>query len=213
MTASAGRVEVRGLVKTFGRVRAVDELGFTVEAGSVTGFLGPNGAGKTTTLRMVLGLVTPDAGQATIGGVPYSELPAPGRVVGAALEATGFPPARSGRDHLKILCTVGGFARRRADDVLEAVGLAEAARRRAGGYSLGMRQRFALAAALPGDPGVLILDEPANGLDPEGIAWLRQFLRGLAADGRTVRVSSRILSEMQQLVDRVVIINRGAACA
>ncbi|GAA3772930.1 ATP-binding cassette domain-containing protein [Streptomyces chiangmaiensis] len=211
MTSGPGRIEVRGLTKQFQSLKAVDDLSFTVEAGSVTGFLGPNGAGKTTTLRMILGLITPDAGTATIGGHPYTALPAPAREVGAALEATGFHPARSGRDHLRVLCTVGGFPPSRADAMLDMVGLTAAARRPVGGYSLGMRQRLALAAALLGDPKVLLLDEPANGLDPQGIAWIRQFLRSLADEGRTVLVSSHVLSEMQQLVDHVVIINKGRA--
>jgi ABC-2 type transport system ATP-binding protein len=205
----AGRIDVAGLTKSFGAVRAVDQLSFTVEPGSVTGFLGPNGAGKTTTLRMLLGLVTPDAGAATIGGRSYAELPAPADQVGAVLEATGFHPARSGREHLRVYCTVNGYRLARADQVLELVGLTGAGRRAVRGYSLGMRQRLALAGALLGDPPVLVLDEPANGLDPEGIAWLRGLLRGLAEDGRTVLVSSHVLSEVQQLVDRVVIVNHG----
>ncbi|MBC9714701.1 ABC transporter ATP-binding protein [Streptomyces sp. TRM66268-LWL] len=203
------KIQVRGLTKAFGGRRVVDGLTFEVEPAAVTGFLGPNGAGKTTTLRMLLGLVAPDSGSATVDGRPYAELPDPGRTIGAALEATGFHPARTGRDHLAVLCTVHGFDRRRADEALETVGLAEAARRRVGGYSQGMRQRLALAAALLGDPEVLVLDEPSNGLDPEGIAWLRQFLRTWADAGRTVLVSSHLLSEMEQLVDRVVIIDRG----
>src|SRR5262249_13745944 len=161
-----------------------------------TGFLGPNGAGKTTTLRMLLGLVTPDAGSATIGGRRYAALPAPNDAVGAVLEASGFHPARSGRAHLRVYWSVNGHPSRRADEVLTLVGLAEAGRRAVGGYSLGMRQRLALATALLGDPRVLILDEPANGLDPEGIAWLRRLLHTLAGEGRTVLVSSHVLSEM-----------------
>jgi len=209
MAGDRGRVVVDGLTKTFGPVRAVDGLSFAVEPGSITGFLGPNGAGKTTTLRMLLGLVTPDAGSATISGRPYADLTAPSDEVGAALEATGFHPARSGRAHLTVYCRINGYPRRRADEVLEAVGLAEAGRRPVGGYSLGMRQRLALAAALLGDPPVLVLDEPANGLDPEGIAWLRGLLRDLAGRGRTVLVSSHVLSEVQQLVHQVVIVNNG----
>ncbi len=205
----AGRIVVSGLTKRFGAVTAVDDLSFTVEPGSITGFLGPNGAGKTTTLRMLLGLVTPDAGSATIGGRRYRELPRPYDEVGAALEATGFHPARSGRNHLRVYCTVNGYPSRRADEVLDLVGLSNAGRRAVGGYSLGMRQRLALAAALLGDPRVLVLDEPANGLDPEGIAWLRRLLRDRAAQGRTVLVSSHLLAEAQQLVDHVVIIHRG----
>ncbi|SFO90624.1 ABC-2 type transport system ATP-binding protein [Geodermatophilus dictyosporus] len=203
------RVEVSGLTKSFGTVRAVSDLGFTVEPGSVTGFLGPNGAGKTTTLRMVLGLITPDAGSATFDGVPYAALPDPVGTVGAVLE-TAFHPARSGRDHLRVYCRAAGLPVSRADEVLTAVGLATAGRRRAGGYSLGMRQRLALATALLGDPPVLVLDEPANGLDPEGILWLRGFLRHLAhEEGRTVLVSSHLLSEMEQTADRVVIVGAG----
>ncbi|MGY1782982.1 ABC transporter ATP-binding protein [Geodermatophilus sp. SYSU D01036] len=203
------RVDVSGLSKTFGSVRAVSDLGFTVEPGSVTGFLGPNGAGKTTTLRMVLGLVTPDAGTATFDGVPYAALREPVRTVGAVLE-TAFHPARSGRDHLRVYCRAAGLPVSRADEVLERVGLTAAGRRRAGGYSLGMRQRLALATALLGDPSVLVLDEPANGLDPEGILWLRGFLRHLAHDeGRTILVSSHLLAEVEQTADRVVIVGAG----
>jgi len=208
-TEGAGRIEVSGLTKTFGQTKAVDDLSFTVEPGTVTGFLGPNGAGKTTTLRILLGLVTQDAGQATIGGRRYQDLPSPSDQVGAVLETSGFHPARSGRDHLRVYCTVNGYPASRADEVLEQVGLTAAARRRAGGYSLGMRQRLALATALLGDPEVLLLDEPANGLDPEGIAWMRRMLRDFATQGRTVLVSSHVLSEMQQLVDHVVIIDKG----
>src|SRR3954471_16965477 len=210
-TATAGpvRLEVDGLSKHFGPVRAVSELSFTVEPGSVTGFLGPNGAGKTTTLRMVLGLMNPDAGTATFSGTPYAALPAPVRTVGAVLE-TAFHPARSGRNHLRVYCRAAGLPVSRADEVLVQVGLADAGDRRAGGYSLGMRQRLALATALLGDPAVLVLDEPANGLDPEGIQWLRGFLRHVAHDeGRTVLVSSHLLSEMEHMADRVVIVGAG----
>src|SRR5215212_7458446 len=208
-TADPVRVEVRGLSKSFGQVRAVSDLGFTVEPGSVTGFLGPNGAGKTTTLRMLLGLMHPDAGTANFNGAPYTSLTDPLRTVGAVLE-TAFHPARSGRNHLRVYCRAAGFPLSRADEVLIQVGLADAGNRRAGGYSLGMRQRLALATALLGDPAVLVLDEPANGLDPEGIQWLRGFLRHLAhAQGRTVLVSSHLLSEMEQTADRVVIIGAG----
>jgi ABC-2 type transport system ATP-binding protein len=209
MTGQNSRIVVSGLTKTFGAVRAVDGLTFTVEPGSITGFLGPNGAGKTTTLRMLLGLVRPDAGTATISGRAYSELPAPNSAVGAVLEATAFHPARTGRAHLRIYCTINGYPRSRADEVLDLVGLAGATRRAVRGYSLGMRQRLALATALLGDPNVLVLDEPANGLDPEGIAWMRRLLRDLATEGRTVLVSSHVLSEVQQLVDHIVIINQG----
>jgi ABC-2 type transport system ATP-binding protein len=208
-TVDPVRVEVRGLSKSFGSVRAVTDLGFTVEPGTVTGFLGPNGAGKTTTLRMVLGLMKPDAGTATFNGAPYVSLVEPIRTVGAVLE-TAFHPARSGRNHLRAYCRAAGLPLARADEVLVQVGLADAGARRAGGYSLGMRQRLALATALLGNPAVLVLDEPANGLDPEGIQWLRGFLRHLAHDqGRTVLVSSHLLSEVEQTVDRVVIVGAG----
>ncbi|MGH8794270.1 MAG: ABC transporter ATP-binding protein [Stackebrandtia sp.] len=208
-TNTAAEIVVSGLTKRFGAVRAVDDLTFTVEPGSVTGFLGPNGAGKTTTLRMLLGLVSPDAGTARIGGRRYADLPRPGSAVGAMLEADGFHAARSGRSSLRSLCAVNGYPGSRADEVLDLVGLADAARRRVKGYSLGMKQRLSLAAALLGDPPVLVLDEPANGLDPEGIVWMRKLLRDLADEGRTVLVSSHVLTEMQQLVDRVVIVNKG----
>jgi ABC-2 type transport system ATP-binding protein len=203
------QVDVRGLSKSFGEVRAVTDLSFTVEPGSVTGFLGPNGAGKTTTLRMLLGLLNADSGTATFNGTPYRELPAPVGTVGAVLE-TAFHPARSGRNHLRVYCRAAGLPLARADEALVQVGLADAGNRRAGGYSLGMRQRLALATALLGDPAVLVLDEPANGLDPEGIQWLRGFIRHLAHDqGRTVLVSSHLLSEVEQTVDRVVIVGAG----
>jgi ABC-2 type transport system ATP-binding protein len=205
----SGRVEVEHIGKRFGTVNAVCDLSFAVAPGSVTGFLGPNGSGKTTTLRMILGLVTPDAGRASINGVAYSQLGAPARVVGAVLEAQGFHPKRSAREHLRVFATAIGVPHRRADELLGLVGLAEAAGRNVGGFSLGMRQRLALGTALIGDPGVLILDEPANGLDPEGIAWLRNFLRGFAAGGRTVLVSSHLLAELEQTVDDVVIISAG----
>lgn len=202
-------IEINGLTKHFGRVKAVNDLTFRVEPGHVTGFLGPNGAGKTTTLRMLLGLVAPTAGTATIGGKAYTELEAPMREVGAALEAASFHPGRSAINHLKMLTPIVGVPDKRAEEVLGLVGLADVAGRRVGGFSLGMRQRLALAATLLGDPQVLLLDEPANGLDPEGIAWLRQFLRAYAAQGRTVLVSSHMLSEVRQTVDEVVIISRG----
>jgi ABC-2 type transport system ATP-binding protein len=208
-TVDPVRVEVRGLTKSFGPVLAVSDLSFTVEPGTVTGFLGPNGAGKTTTLRMVLGLMQPDVGTATFNGALYTTLPEPLRTVGAVLE-TAFHPARSGRNHLRVYCRAAGLPLSRADEVLTQVGLADAGGRRAGGYSLGMRQRLALATALLGNPAVLVLDEPANGLDPEGIQWLRGFLRHLAHDqGRTVLVSSHLLSEVEQTVDRVVIVGAG----
>jgi ABC-2 type transport system ATP-binding protein len=202
-------VAVEGLTKRFGPVAAVDNLTFSVPPGRVTGFLGPNGAGKTTTMRMLLGLVRPTAGVATIGGLHYTQLADPLRTVGASLEATGFHSGRSARDHLRVLAATTGIPDSRADEVLALVGLADSARRRTGGYSLGMRQRLALAAALLGDPAVLLLDEPSNGLDPEGIAWLRGFLRALANEGRTVLVSTHLLSEVRQTVDDVIIISRG----
>jgi ABC-2 type transport system ATP-binding protein len=208
-----GRIVVSGLIKSFGRVRAVDDLNFTVEPGSVTAFLGPNGAGKTTTLRMLLGLVTPDRGAATIGGHPYRRLPQPSTAVGAALEATGFHPYRTGRNHLRVYCIINGYPAARADAVLDLVGLAGAGRRAVRGYSLGMRQRLAVGAALLGDPQVLVLDEPANGLDPEGIVWMRGLLRDLAEQGRTVLVSSHVLTEVEQLADHAVIISRGRCVA
>jgi ABC-2 type transport system ATP-binding protein len=205
-----GRIVVDDLTKVFrGNVRAVDRLSFTVEPGSVTGFLGPNGAGKTTTLRMVLGLVHPTGGRATIGGVAYRQLHAPGRVVGAALESSSFHPARTGRNHLRVLATVAGLPPKRPDEVLELVGLRDAGRRKVRGYSMGMRQRLGLAAALLGDPRVVVLDEPANGLDPDGIRWLRGLLRHLADEGRTVLISSHQLNEVQEVADRVVILDRG----
>jgi ABC-2 type transport system ATP-binding protein len=209
MTEGPGQIVVSGLTKRYGRVTAVEDLSFTVEPGHVTGFLGPNGAGKTTTLRMLVGLVAADAGTATIGGSRYSAAPAPGRVAGVVLETAGFHPGRSGRDHLRVYCTACGYPLSRADEVLELTGLTEAARRRVRGYSLGMRQRLALATALLGDPAVLILDEPANGLDPEGIAWLRNLLQDYADRGRTVLFSSHTLPEVEQLAEQVVIISRG----
>jgi ABC-2 type transport system ATP-binding protein len=206
----AGQIVVSGLTKNFGTVKAVDSLSFTVPAGTITGFLGPNGAGKTTTLRCLLGLVGPTGGTATIGGRAYRDLQRPAETVGAMLEASSFHPARTGRNHLRVYCAVNGFPDQRADQVLELVGLGKAANQKVRGYSMGMRQRLGLAAALLGDPQVLILDEPANGLDPEGIAWLRRFLRSMSEQGRTVLVSSHVLSEVEQTVDNVVIINRGS---
>jgi len=202
-------VAVEGLTKRFGDVLAVDSLSFTVQPGRVTGFLGPNGAGKTTTLRVLLGLVHPTSGQATIGGRPYQAIHDPLHTVGAALEATGFHSGRTARNHLRVLAATAGVADARVDEILGLVGLADAASRRVGTFSLGMRQRLALGAALLGDPSVLLLDEPANGLDPGGIAWLRGFLRFLADQGRTVVVSSHVLAEVQQTVDDVVIIAAG----
>jgi ABC-2 type transport system ATP-binding protein len=202
-------VEIRGLTKRFGAVTAVEDLSFTAEAGRVTGFVGPNGAGKTTTLRALLGLVGPTAGSATFDGQRYDELERPTDHVGAVLEDTGFHPGRSGRDHLRVLAAAAERPKRRVDEVLELVGLGEAAGRRVKGYSLGMRQRLAIAAALLGDPRVLVLDEPANGLDPPGIRWLRDLVRARAAAGGAVLVSSHLLAELAQVVDEVVVVDRG----
>jgi ABC-2 type transport system ATP-binding protein len=202
-------IEVRGLTKTFGAVTAVRDMSFTAPAGQVTGFLGPNGSGKTTTLRAALGLIRPTAGEALIGGVPYRHLAQPRRRVGALLEAGGFHPGRRARNHLAVLAASCGVPGRRVDEVLDLVDLASAADRRVREFSLGMRQRLGLAAALLGDPQVLLLDEPANGLDPAGIAWLRGLLRGLAGEGRTVVVASHVLSEVAQTADHVVIVNAG----
>ena len=202
-------IEITGLTKTFGPVAAVSDLTFSVQPGQVTGFLGPNGAGKTTTLRMLLGLVAPTSGTATFGGVAYHDLPNPLATVGTALEASSFHPGRSARNHLRVYAIAAGIPLARVDAALTMVGIAEYADRRVGGFSLGMRQRLGLAFALLGDPPVLVLDEPINGLDPEGIRWMRQLLTALAAEGRTVLVSSHLLSEVEQSVDRVVIISRG----
>jgi ABC-2 type transport system ATP-binding protein len=202
-------LEVRGLTKNFGRMTAVSDMSFTAPAGKVTGFLGPNGSGKTTTLRMVLGLVRPTAGEALIAGVPYRRLAEPRRAVGALLETTGFYPGRRARDHLRVLAAAGGIPERRVDDVLAQVDLARDANRRVREFSLGMRQRLGIAAALLGDPQVLLLDEPVNGLDPAGIAWLRSLLRNLAGEGRAVVVASHLLSEVAQTVDQVVIVSAG----
>jgi ABC-2 type transport system ATP-binding protein len=203
------RIDVVGLTKRFGAVTALEDLSFSVQPGVVTGFLGPNGAGKTTTLRCLLGLVAPTSGSATIDGRRYRDLEHPLATVGAALEAADFHPGRTARAHLQVIALASGVPRARVDQLLGLVGLEEFADRRVGGYSLGMRQRLGLAQALLGDPPVLILDEPANGLDPAGIAWLRQFLRSLAAEGRTVLVSSHVLSEVEQTVDDIVVIARG----
>ena len=203
-------IEVTGLSKRFGKTQAVSRLSFRVEPGTITGFLGPNGAGKSTTLRAVLGLVHPDAGGATVLGVRYRELDRPFHRVGAVLEASEVHPGRSGRNHLRVLAAAAGIPRSRVDEVLALVELTSAAKKRVKGYSLGMRQRLGLATALLGDPEVLVLDEPANGLDPAGVRWLRDLLRSLAADGRTILVSSHVLAEVAQTVDRVVIIHRGS---
>ena len=200
---------VRDLTKRFGPVAAVSDLSFTVVPGRVTGFLGPNGAGKTTTLRILLDLVTATSGTTAIDGQRYRDLSDPIRSVGAVLEATNFHPSRRARAHLQMMAIAAGLPVSRVDAVLELVGLTADARRKVGGYSLGMRQRLQLAGALLGDPGVLILDEPSNGLDPQGIAWLRELLRHLAREGRTILVSSHLLAEMAQTVDDVVIVSRG----
>ncbi|WP_067132027.1 ABC transporter ATP-binding protein [Microtetraspora malaysiensis] len=203
-------IEIRNLSKSFGAVRAVDGVSFTVKAGTVTGYLGPNGAGKTTTLRSLLGLVTPDSGEALVNGKRYRDMATPLNEVGAVLEATNFHPGRTARNHLRLLCVAAGLPVSRADEALGQVGLADAAGKRVGGFSLGMRQRLALASALLGEPKVYILDEPANGLDPAGIQWLRGFLRHLAHDrGAAVLVSSHVLSEVEQTVDDIVIIAGG----
>ena len=212
-SASMPAVAVDHLTKRFGATVAVDDLSFSVEAGTVVGFLGPNGAGKTTTLRALLGLVAPDAGTATIEGRRFAELPDPAHTVGAMLEGGLQHPGRRGRDHLRALARAAGVPRARVEELLELVDLGGAAHRRAGGYSLGMRQRLGLAAALLGDPRVLGLDEPANGLDPQGIRWLRDFLRSLAAEGRAVLVSSHVLAEVAQTADEVVVIHRGRSVA
>ena len=206
-------LNVDHLTKRYGTVTAVDSLSFEVGPGRVTGFLGPNGAGKTTTLRMLLGLTAPTSGTATINGVRYRDLPNPLRTVGAALEADCFHPGRSGAEHLQIMATAAGISRRRVAQVLDIAGLAEAGHRRAGTYSLGMRQRLTLATTLLGDPSVLILDEPLNGLDPDGIRWMRDLLRQLASEGRTVLVSSHLLAEAAQTVKDVVVISHGRLAA
>jgi ABC-2 type transport system ATP-binding protein len=211
--AEAPPVDVRGLTKHFGSTVAVDDLTFSIRRGRITGFLGPNGAGKSTTLRALLGLVRPSSGEARVEGSPYSELGNPLGTVGAVLEAHSFHPGRSGRNHLRVLATAAGLPVTRVDEVLSEVELTRAARRRTGTYSLGMRQRLSVAGALLGRPGLLVLDEPANGLDPEGIRWLRDFLRSFAAAGGTVLVSSHVLPEVAQIADEVVIIHRGRLVA
>jgi ABC-2 type transport system ATP-binding protein len=209
----AHAIEVSNLTKRFGDVLAVDDLSFTVDEGRIVGFLGPNGAGKTTTLRMLLGLVYPTAGSSTIFGNGYVHLDDPVHKVGAVLDGGMLHPGRTGRNHLRALAKAAGVPAARSDELLQLVALADAANRRAGGYSLGMRQRLGLAAALLGDPRVLVLDEPANGLDPQGIRWLRDFLRSLAREGRAVLVSSHVLAEVSQTADDVVVINRGRSVA
>jgi ABC-2 type transport system ATP-binding protein len=206
-------IEVSGLRKRFGSTLALDGLSFTVAAGSVTGFVGPNGAGKSTTMRVILGLDGADEGSATIGGQPYASLRHPLSHVGSLLDAAALHPSRTGRNHLLWLAHSQGLGTKRVDEVIERAGLRSMARRRAGGYSLGMRQRLGLAAALLGDPPVLMLDEPFNGLDPEGIVWMRGFLRSLAAEGRAVLVSSHLMSELQDTATHLVVIGRGRLVA
>ncbi|MGH8837240.1 MAG: ABC transporter ATP-binding protein [Actinomycetes bacterium] len=206
-------IAVHGLTKRYGRVVAVDNLTFSLEPGRVTGFVGRNGAGKTTTLRMLVGLTRPTRGTATISGIRYRELPEPLRQVGALIDPNCFHPGRTGRNSLRAIARVARIGDKRVDDVLELVDLGSAAGRRVGGYSLGMRQRLALATALLGDPGTLILDEPANGLDPDGVRWLRSLIRGLGAQGRTVLISSHVLAELAQAVDDVMVIEKGRLVA
>jgi ABC-2 type transport system ATP-binding protein len=206
-------VSVHGLTKRYGELVAVEDLEFSLEPGTVTAFLGPNGAGKTTTLRLLLGLARPSSGEALVFGRPYAELDQPAQHIGAVLESNDFHPGRSGRDHLRALALAAEIPHERVEEVLDLVELQPAAGRRVKTYSLGMRQRLGLAGALLGDPELLILDEPANGLDPAGVHWLRRFLRGLAHQGRTVLVSSHILAEVAQTVDQVMIIHRGRLLA
>jgi ABC-2 type transport system ATP-binding protein len=206
-------IEATGLTKRYGAALAVDGLSFTVPPGQVTGFLGPNGAGKSTTMRLILGLDAPDAGAVTVNGRPYRSYQRPLFEVGALLEARSFHSGRSARNHLRCLALSNGIGRKRVGEVLDLVGLSAVASRRAGGFSLGMGQRLGIAAALLGDPGVLLLDEPVNGLDPEGVAWIRALLRSLAAEGRTVLVSSHLMSEMENTADRLVIIGHGRLIA
>ncbi len=206
-------IEVDCLHKRFGRTTALDGVTFTVAPGTVTGFVGPNGAGKSTTMRIILGLDSAERGTATVGGRPYASLTHPMRTLGSLLDAGALQPSRSGRNHLLWIARSQRLPARRVDEVIELVGLGKAARRKAGGYSLGMRQRLGIAAAMLGDPPMLIMDEPFNGMDPEGIIWMRSFLRGLAAEGRAVLVSSHLLSELPDVADRVVVIGRGRVLA
>ncbi|TQN42159.1 ABC-2 type transport system ATP-binding protein [Blastococcus colisei] len=206
-------IQVRGLAKQYGAVRAVDDLTFDVAPGKVTGFLGPNGAGKSTTMRMILGLDRPTAGSALVAGRPFAELAEPLRAAGALLDAGAVHPGRSGRDHLRVAARTHGIPMRRVDDVVDQVGLGPAARRRVRGYSLGMRQRLGIATALLGNPAVLLFDEPMNGLDLDGVRWVRRLVRGLADEGRTVLLSSHLMSEMEQTADHLVIIGRGRLIA
>ncbi|WP_329312655.1 ABC transporter ATP-binding protein [Streptomyces sp. NBC_01262] len=211
--AAEATIQISDLRKRFGPTTAVDGLSFTVSPGQVTGFVGPNGAGKSTTMRMILGLDAPDAGTALIGGLRYAALRHPLKHVGAMLDAAALHPARRARDHLLWLAHSHGLPARRVDEVIGLVGLESAARRRAGGYSMGMRQRLGIAAALLGDPPVLLFDEPVNGLDPEGIRWIRGFLRSLAAEGRAVLVSSHLMSELEDSADHLIVIGRGRLVA
>ena len=213
MSGDRQRIEVSHLTKRYGTVAAVRDLTFTVEPGVVTGFLGPNGAGKTTTMRMLTGLVSPTSGTATIGGRPYRQLQRPSRTVGAVFDASTFHPGHTARDHLRVYAAMGGYPDSRVTDLLDLLDLTEAADRRTRGFSTGMRQRLNLATALLGDPRVLLLDEPSNGLDPEGMLWLRGYLRRLADEGHTILISSHVLSEIQQLVDDVVMIRHGELVA
>jgi ABC-2 type transport system ATP-binding protein len=206
-------IEVHGLSKNYGEKQAVADLSFTVEPGVITGFLGPNGAGKSTTMRLILGLDRPSAGTATVAGRKYEDLPAPLREVGAMLEARAIHTGRSGYNHLLSLAQTHGIPRSRVDEVIELVGLEDVARKRVRSFSLGMGQRLGIAAALLGDPATVILDEPANGLDPEGIRWIRNLLKRLAAEGRTVFLSSHVMSEMQQTAERLIVIGRGRLIA
>ncbi|SDE69857.1 ABC-2 type transport system ATP-binding protein [Blastococcus fimeti] len=206
-------IEVRGLTKHYGAVRAVDDLTFEVRPGKVTGFLGPNGAGKSTTMRMVLGLDRPSAGSALVAGRPFARLAEPLRTAGALLDAQAVHPGRSGRDHLRVAARANGIPLRRVDEVVDQVGLGPASRRRVKGYSLGMRQRLGIATALLGDPAVLLFDEPMNGLDLDGVRWIRRLVRQLADEGRTVLLSSHLMSEMEQTADHLVIIGRGRLIA
>ena len=208
-----GLIEARELTKRFGDKVAVDHLSFTVEPGRVTGFLGPNGAGKSTTMRLITGLDRPDSGRATIGGLAYDQLAKPLARVGALLEARSVHPGRSARNHLLFLAQTQGIPAKRVDEVLDLVGLREVAGKRAGGFSLGMTQRLGIAAAMLGNPPVLMLDEPVNGLDPEGIRWVRNFMRQLASEGRTIFVSSHLMNEMAVTADHLVVIGRGALIA
>ncbi|MBB4935533.1 ABC-2 type transport system ATP-binding protein [Lipingzhangella halophila] len=202
-------IEVADLTKRFGRITAVERLSFTVPAGRVVGFLGPNGAGKTTTMRMILGLDHPTSGTVRVNGREFAQLDAPMREVGAVLDAGGIHPGMTARTHLRWLASAGRIPARRVGEVLDAVGLTEAAHRKVGGFSLGMRQRLGIASALLGDPATLLLDEPVNGLDPEGVLWIRTLMRDLAAEGRTVFLSSHLMNEMEETADRVVVIGRG----